>query len=48
MDMEIPENVGLVIHKGGHIINVPYILGFFNQYLRKDLKMIPFSERDRL
>lgn len=47
-DMEIPENVGLIIHKGGHILNVFYGMGFFDQYLRKDLKMIPYSERDRL
>jgi hypothetical protein len=48
MDWETPENVSLIVHKGGHIIHVPHVLGFFDQYLRKDLNMMPFSERDRL
>jgi len=48
MDWEIPENVSLVVHKGGHIIHVSHVMGFFDQYLRKDLKMTPFSERDKL
>ena len=48
MDWEIPENVSLVVHKGGHIVNVPCVLEFFDQHLRKELKMTPFSERTRL
>jgi len=47
MDFEVPQNVSLVVHKGGHVIHVPSVLGFFDQHLRKDLKLVPFSERSR-
>jgi hypothetical protein len=47
-DWEIPENVAMVVHNGGHIINIPYVMGFFKQYLRKDLKMIPLLFQSRV
>jgi hypothetical protein len=47
MDFGAPENVTLVVHKGGHIVHVPSVMDFFDQSLKKDLMMVPFSKRTR-
>lgn len=47
-DFEVPENASLVAFKGGHVVHVPSVLGFFDQHLQKNVKLVPFADRSRL